>query len=245
MQTSFSKLEVQAGTRIADAVYAALRRSIVRHQIPPGIHLSVPSLATQFGTSRSPVHEAIKRLVQEGLATEEPRRGAFVTIFDAPALVPLYEARCALEAMAAALAAERASSATIQHLEEVLKAEASAISRDDLEEHITIDLQFHELLLKAAANPVLEEMLDQIYERIRTAMISRVIPTGPEQALADHRAILKAVAARDSSAASLAAGSHVMRICGKLSAQRALAFMGQGASNFDQLTEKTEKTPSL
>lgn len=234
MHTSFDRLEIQQGVRIADAVHAALRRAIVRHEVPAGVHLSVPSLALQFGISRSPVHEAIKRLVQEGLATEEPRRGAFVTVFSAPALVPLYEVRCALEGMAAALAAERASRETIQHLEEILNAEAIAVSKDELEEHIKIDMRFHELLLKAAANPTLDEMLGQIYERIKTAMISRVIPTGPEQALADHRAILKAVAAHDSAAAALAAGSHVMRVCGKLAAQRTVAFLGQGESNPEQ-----------
>ncbi|MFL9887512.1 GntR family transcriptional regulator [Paraburkholderia agricolaris] len=231
MLAPFTTLNVQPGERIADAVYAMLRRAIVRHEIATGAHLSVPALAAQLGTSRSPVHEAIKRLVQEGLATEEPRRGAFVTVYSAPALVPLYEVRCALESMAAALAAERASEDVIQNLKTILDAEADAIARDDMEKHIDIDMQFHQLLLKAAANPTLDEMLGGIYERIHTAMISRVIPTGPDQALDDHRAIWKAIAARDSAAAGRAASAHVMRVCSMLAAQRAAAFLDYGVSD--------------
>ncbi|RKF36703.1 hypothetical protein BCY88_35295 [Paraburkholderia fungorum] len=229
-QYAVQKLHVEPGARIADAVFATLRRAIVRHEIAAGVHLSVPSLALQLGTSRSPVHEAIKRLVQEGLAKEELRRGAFVTSFSPSTLIPLYEVRCALEALAAALAAERASDDTIRQLTTILDAEAQAIENDELERHIDIDMEFHRVVLMAAANPTLEEMLAQVYERISTAMIARVVPTGPQQALADHRELLQAIAARDSAAAGAAASAHVMRVSSQLSAKRATTFLGLDTS---------------
>lgn len=222
----FSALELPQGGRIADAVFSSLRRAIVRHELQPGFHLSVPALASQLGTSRSPVHEAVKRLVQEGLATEEPRRGAFVTSYSPPALVPLYEVRYVLEGFAASLAAERASVDMIRQMTEILEDEADAIAKDHLERHIDIDLQFHRFILTAAANPALEDMLNQLYARIRTAMIARIVPTGPEQALADHRAVLAAIAGRDSAAADRAARAHVMRVYSKLAAQRAFGSAG-------------------
>lgn len=220
MQARFPKFHLPAERRIADAVYHALRRAIIRHELTPGTHLSVPALALRMGTSRSPVHEAIKRLVQEGLATEEPHRGAFVTTYDTPALIPLYEVRAALEALAAALAAERADSMTIRKLEDILAAEAKAIARDNLEHHIEVDIEFHRTLLAASANPVLQEMLGQIYERIHSAMIARVVPTGPERALADHRRVLKAIQERDGLAAAEAAKAHVMNVYARLAAKR-------------------------
>src|SRR5690606_19836138 len=94
---SFSKVTPETGERIADAVHHRLRSAIVRHEVSSGYHLSVPALAAQFGTSRSPVHEAVKRLVAEGLATEIPRRGAFVTVYSPSFLLPLYEVRGALD----------------------------------------------------------------------------------------------------------------------------------------------------
>jgi DNA-binding GntR family transcriptional regulator len=220
----FNELVCPPGERIADAAHRVMRRAIVRHELAPGFHLSVPALAGQFGISRSPVHEAVKRLVQEGLATEEPRRGAFVTVYSAPALMPLYEVRSALEGLAASLAAERASTETISRLASTLEEEADAIARDQMERHIDVDIQFHQLVLSAAANPALEEMLGQIYQRIRNAMVSRVIPTGPAQALSDHQAILKAIRARDPAGAHRAATGHVMRVYGKLAARRTEAL---------------------
>jgi hypothetical protein len=91
---------------------------------------------------------------------------------------------------------------------------------DQIERHIDIDIQFHRLVLSAAANPALEEMLGQIYQRIHNAMVSRVIPTGPFQALSDHQEILKAIKSRDAAGAYRAATEHVMRIYGKLAARR-------------------------
>ena len=223
MSYQFSPLDLKDGERIADAVMSRLRRAIARHDLQPGFHLSVPSLAAQMGTSRSPVHEAVKRLVQEGLATEEPRRGAFVTAYNPPALIPLYEVRYVLEGFAAGLAAERAGSEAIRQMEAVLDQEATAIARDDLEAHIDIDIQFHEQIVAAAANPALEEMLGQVHARIRSAMLSRIVPTGPEQALADHRAVLEAIKRRNSLAADQAAREHVMRVYTKLVGQRVMA----------------------
>lgn len=222
MNFHFSPLESHDGERISDAVMNCLRRAIVRHELPPGFHLSVPKIAAQLGISRSPVHEAVKRLVQEGLATEEPRRGAFVTAYSPPALIPLYEVRYVLEGFAAGLAAERAGAEALRELEEVLDLQAAAIARDDLEAHIDVDIRFHQRLLAAAANPALEEMLGQVHARIRSAMISRIIPTGPEQALADHRAVLDAIKRRDSLAADKAARVHVMRVYSRLVGQRAV-----------------------
>lgn len=213
-------LDLSGKERIADTVFHRLRRAIVRHELPADYHLSVPQLAAQFGISRSPVHEAVKRLVQEGLATEYPRRGAFVTAFSATALIPLYELRCVLDGFAAGLVAERGSHSVIAHLRKVLEEEAEAVARDDVERHIEIDMEFHRLIISAAANPALEETLTVLYEKIRGAMTARVVPTGPAQALADHRAVLEALERRDSVAADRAARAHVMRVYSKLMASK-------------------------
>jgi DNA-binding GntR family transcriptional regulator len=222
MPFTFQKLSPGPGEQIAEAVFAQLRKGIARHEIPPGFHLSVPSLAAQFGVSRSPVHEAVVRLVQEGLAAKEPHRGAFVAEYNSPSLVSLYEVRCALEALAAGLAAERAGAQAIKRIENLLEDEAAAIAHDDIERHIDIDIQFHRLLLECAANPALDEMLSKIYERIRVAMIARVVTGGPAQALADHKAIYEAIAQRDSALADQRARAHVMRIYTQLIAQRSM-----------------------
>jgi len=204
--------------RIADMVYGVLRRAIVRHELAPGTHLSVPALTEQFGVSRTPVREAVQRIVREGLATEAPHRGAFVTEFKAPDLEPLYEVRQALEVLAARLAAKRAQPADVASLEAILRAQEQALGADDIERHVDSDIGFHAGMLAAARNPALAEMLDQVYGRIRSAMLARVSPTGPKQAFEDHRAILRAVADGDPDAAARAAQQHIDRALERLSA---------------------------
>lgn len=204
--------------RIADMVYGVLRRAIVRHELAPGTHLSVPALTEQFGVSRTPVREAVQRIVREGLATEAPHRGAFVTEFRAPELEPLYEVRQALEVLAARLAARRAQPSDVARLQEILEAQEQALGADDIERHVDADIGFHAAMLATARNPALTEMLAQVYGRIRSAMLIRVSPTGPEQALEDHRAILRAVADGDPDAAAHAARQHMDRALERLSA---------------------------
>lgn len=202
--------------RIADNVYRTLRRAIVRHELKPGTHLSVPALAEQFGVSRSPVREAVQRIVREGLATEQPHRGALVTEFNAAELEPLYEVRRALDGLVARLAATRIDREGLAQITQILDEQGHALATNDLERHVETDIGFHTALLRAARNPVLEEMLGQVYDRIRSAMLSRVSPTGPKLALEDHRAIYRAVAAGDADAAEHAGQRHVSRALERL-----------------------------
>lgn len=206
--------------RIADWVYGALRRAIARHELKPGTHLSVPALAERFGVSRSPVREAVQRVVQEGLAMERPHRGAFVTEFSPPELEPLYEVRRSLEGLVARLAAERMTESELQDIDTILEEQERAIRRGDMESHIDRDISFHAAMLKAARNPVLQEMLGRLYGRIRSAMLGRASTTGPDLALKDHRAIFKAIAARDPDAADKAAQRHVSHVLLRLGARK-------------------------
>jgi DNA-binding GntR family transcriptional regulator len=202
--------------RIADTVYATLRRAIVRRELKPRTHLSVPLLAEQFGVSRSPVREAVQRIVREGLATEQPHRGAFVTEFNAAELEPLYEVRMALDGPRRQPCRARIDKAGLRQIREILEAQAQAVATNDLERHVETDIGFHAALLRAAGNPVLNEMLGHLYDRIRSAMLSRVSPTGPKLALEDHRAIYRAIAAGDGDAAARAAQRHVGRALERL-----------------------------
>lgn len=68
-------LTLAESPRLADEVYERLRRSILEGGLGAGARLSVPGLASRLGVSRSPVREAVLRLVNEGLAQESPRKG--------------------------------------------------------------------------------------------------------------------------------------------------------------------------
>lgn len=98
-------------SRLADAVYERLRQAIFAGEIAPGSRLSIPGLAGRLGVSRSPVREAVLRLVRDGLAVDQPRRGVALIVLDAQNLLPVYEVRAVLEGLAARAAAARVAAA--------------------------------------------------------------------------------------------------------------------------------------
>ena len=202
--------------RVVDAVHHRLRRAITRHEFAPGFHLSVPALARQLGVSRSPVREAVQRLVAEGLAVEIPRKGIYVTRYEVADLLPYYEMRLALEGLAGRLAAQKATSGHIASIGDILEAGRKAIERDDLEEHIYQDIAFHTAMMNCAGNAPLTEALKNIYGRLHSAMIARVVLVGPRQAYEDHLHIFEALCTRDPAATEAAARGHVERILRRL-----------------------------
>ena len=136
----------------------AIQHAIVTGALAPGERLRAEALAHRFGTSRTPVREALLSLEAEGLVAIAPRRGAVVRAFDAADLLELYELRAVLEPYAAARAAERMNKATLAALE-ANYARAVACGGDGpraVEEQIALNEAFHRLVIGVAGSPRLE-----------------------------------------------------------------------------------------
>jgi DNA-binding GntR family transcriptional regulator len=198
--------------RVADNVYDTLRQAIIEGKLPPGSRLSVPLLAQQFDVSRSPVREAVQRLVSDGLATEEPHRGAGVAVLDPTELVPLYEIREVLEGLAARLAAQHASDDELEQLADAHREHAAALDRGKASHHASLDLAFHAQLRLAAHHPELLSYLERVQGRIAIAILGGNPQVWSRHAIKEHQAILDAVLARDPRAAEEAARAHVQRV---------------------------------
>lgn len=198
--------------RVADRVYAELREAVLGHELRPGSRLSVPRLAVRYGVSRSPVREAVQRLVQDGLATDVPQRGCAVATVTASELIPLYEVREVLEGLAARLAAGRATRQQLARLHTELRSHELAVDRADVREHVEHDIAFHALLRQAAGNTELHEALDRLQGKVTIAMLSADHSSWPAKAAVEHRQILDAIIAADADAAESAARAHIARI---------------------------------
>lgn len=198
--------------RIADAVYDRLREEIFAGELVPGARLSVPALAERLEVSRSPVRDAVLRLIQERLAKEEPRRGAVVAMVGPSELVAIYEVREVLEGLAARLAVENAGRRLVEQLRGVLAEHEHAVQHSDLDAHAAADIRFHALLRAACGNEEVVRLLDEIQTQVRLAMRTTTVTGGPRQALDDHRAMLAAVESGDPAAAERAARAHIARL---------------------------------
>lgn len=199
-------------TRVADAVCERLREMIFTGELPAGARLSVPALAEQLEVSRSPVRDAVLRLVQERLAREEPRRGAVVAHVGAAELAAIYEVREVLEGLAARLAVENAGRRLVRALQEALDDHEAAMRTADLAASTEADLRFHRLIREACGNAEVVRLLDDVQAQVRLAMRTTTVTSGPRQAVDDHRAILTAIEAGDATAAEQAARAHIFRL---------------------------------
>lgn len=198
--------------RIGDTVYEALRDRILSGELEAESRLSVPAIAQEYAVSRSPVRDAIIRLVQDGLARETVNRGAVIAVPSPRELVSLYEAREALESAAARLAAEHASPGLRRKLLAILTEHEQVVEGGDFARHVVLDAAFHRELRMAADSPVIERMLDDIQDRVVLAMRATTLSGGMRRAVADHRRIFEAVTASDGDAAAAAARAHVNRL---------------------------------
>src|SRR6185437_2306848 len=140
--------------RVADQVYRHLRRAILSDQIAPGTRLRETEIAAALKVSRTPVREAISRLIGDWLVREISTGG--VEVVDAMAeIAEIYYIREALEICAGKLAASRITRAQLERLEKLLKLQRTASFR----ERVKINQEFHLTIAEAAGSPRLFEMV--------------------------------------------------------------------------------------
>lgn len=199
---------------LADRAYKEILNAIFARKLSPGTTLSVPDLARQLAISRSPVREAIQRVVHEGLAVTEPHRGAVVASFGTAEVLNLYEIREVLEGLAARRAAERLDSSSKADLQKLVKEHREVLEQGKgFVMHMDLDMQFHRRIRELSGNAQLAELLLNLQGRVRLVMHSLWHnKNAPQRALEDHAVILAALCDGDPSEAESAARAHIARL---------------------------------
>jgi len=197
---------------LGEVVYVALREAIIKNQFKSGERLMETELADEMMVSRTPVREAVRKLQSEGYVIMLPRKGTYVTSLTIQDVNDVFEIRGALESMAAARAAERASGEEIAEIRKFIESEAVLWDSTDLARTIRCDIQFHSMVYRASKNTKVENLINDLREqtqRLRSSTLSR--PGQVRFALEEHRQILSAIEARDAEGARDASIAHVER----------------------------------
>jgi DNA-binding GntR family transcriptional regulator len=162
------------GDTSKNLIYRELRRSISAGHLTPGERLDLAALSESYGTSVTPVRDALQMLSQEGLVTIKPRSGYFVTHVTLKQLRDMLELREILEVASIERAAVRITDEQLGQLEHV---HAGYAGEDDesYERYMDENKRFHCLIAEASDNHELVEMLGRLHDRlIRFMVLCRV-----------------------------------------------------------------------
>lgn len=184
-----------------------LAHAILEGDIKPGERLRAERIAQRYGTSRTPVREALLQLEAQGLVRLEPNRGAVVKSFDADDLLDLYEVRALLEPAAAARAATRIEPDDVEALDVLCRRAVGA----SVEQQIADNEAFHRIIGEAAQSPRLEVAMRAVAgipRAFRTVFWST--PEMREESLFCHHRLVHAFRARDAHTAEAVMRMHIL-----------------------------------
>jgi DNA-binding GntR family transcriptional regulator len=210
--------DVAADTRaqpeqgLADTAYRFLRKAILTNEIPVGYQATEVEIAARLNMSRTPVHEAMARLQEEGFVQILPRRGILVKGLTPADLLEIYDILIGLEGAAAerlALQSGDAIAEAVTVLEDLTADMEGALAAGDLNAWADADEAFHDTLVARCGNGRIRRLLatvsGQSHRARRLTLNMRPIPS---QSAVEHRQIVAAIAAADSAAAGQAARTH-------------------------------------
>lgn len=207
----------QVTERASDRAYRALRREILEFELDPGEVIGEVETATRLGVSRTPLREALARLLADGLLVPDGARGVAVAPISPQDVRELTELREALDAHAARLAAQRRDPRPFAELAERFADLAARLPGPDgpgADRSATYELaaSLDAAIDEAAANPAITASLQRV--RLRLARIRRLAQDRPDrlaESAGEHRAIAEAIAWGDPELAANAVRLHLRR----------------------------------
>ncbi|MDF2442228.1 MAG: hypothetical protein JWR01_431 [Subtercola sp.] len=193
-------------TSQTEHIYGRLRQNILALDVTPGARLTERGLEAELSASRTPVRAALMRLESEGLVQRDGR-GWMVAPIDLGEVESLLELRVAVECAAARLAIERASDDDLDALDELLR---SFDPRDSQEAGHRMGTDFHVELVRLSDNPFMVASTMASMTRLsRTRWLEVRTEQSRALAVAEHRAIVGALKARDPAEAARLVTLHI------------------------------------
>jgi DNA-binding GntR family transcriptional regulator len=209
-----TRLNLAGAQRPVDRAYEGIRQAILTGVLKPGEHLREEPLAAMTGTSRTPVREALRRLVGEGLATAENRH-RFVTDFSYEEVVIVFELRAKVESYAAGVAAGKITAEELKTLARVIE----EIDRIDLSDgveaanrFIDLNTEFHSTIVTATRSRQLKLLTAQAVS-LPLVLIKQFVwdqRINIARSNAQHRDIFAALSQRNSEWAATAMAGHIL-----------------------------------
>jgi DNA-binding GntR family transcriptional regulator len=195
---------------LRDQAYEAIKDRIITCKFKPGEYINEASVSELLGLGRTPVHQALDRLMLEEMVEVIPRKGVIVKPVVLLDVLQMVDVRMINETHCARLAATRAGDGEIEAMSKVLRQARAAVGRRDIHALMKFDREFHLLLGGASRNFELTEVVRKLNERsLRFWFISFTTPDHHHSFQQQHEAIFEAVRDHDADAAEQAMRVHI------------------------------------
>ncbi|HEY9280364.1 MAG TPA: GntR family transcriptional regulator [Eoetvoesiella sp.] len=212
-------IEDPQGT-LSERVFGQILEAIYSGSLPPGSIINEVALAQEFGVSRGPVREAVRRLQGIQLVTCEPYVKSRVVMLSAQTALELFQMRMALEGVACGLAAQRMSEKEVDQLIDELEQDRQQRSVTSTGEGALMRVfDFHERIVRACGNQrIINALCGDLYHLLRIyRRHSGTVLERKHDAYSEHWQILRAIKMRDALLAESLMRSHIERAAQHLS----------------------------
>ncbi len=193
-----------------DDAYGQIKHSIITGELRSGEYINELQLSAALKIGKTPVHQALDRLMVEGFVETIPHKGVIVKSVSINEALQISEVRLINETYCARIAAERADKDDIARLEAVLTNAKNWTRERNVEQMMLADREFHLLIAAAARNATVSTLLKNLHERsLRFWFISLHAPGQFERVEGEHQSIFTAIQKRDPDAAEHAMRLHI------------------------------------
>lgn len=193
-----------------DEMVESLRGLITGGELAPGEKIPEKQLCERFGVSRTPLREALKVLASEGIVTLRPNRGAVVSALTLEELDEVFPIMGAIEALSGEIACQRITDEEVAEIRSLHERMLDHWRNGDLQSYFRLNQRIHGAILHATRNETLKGIYRNLSGRLLTARyVANMSPERWVQAVAEHEAILKFLAARDAEGLSETLKSHL------------------------------------
>lgn len=202
------------------AVYATLRERLANADYAAGDRLTEQAIAAELGVSRTPVREAIGRLMADGLVIRAAR-GVAVAALNDTEHEELFALRAVLESFAAEQAAERQSAGylapvVLNSIDSAAEEVSVAAASGDARAAARANIRLHREIAVAAGNQFLLDALSRVWDRIAVATVTNLSDAEWLKAIPkQHSAVITAIRKGDAPAAREAMNHHIHAAAGK------------------------------
>jgi len=205
-----NNLKIEGYELLNQKVYRVLKEAIIKGFLEPGTKLLENKIAEKMQVSRTPVREAMQKLVAEGFVKTSPNKKMIVSEVSLADIKEVLQIRGVLEGLAARIVAKKINRQEIVELENIVAQMSLHVNKENLSSYCKVDDEFHDLILNICGNKWIIQIRDNLGSFIyRSRIKSLSVPGRLKHSLKEHQAIMESLKKHNSAKADRLSQIHM------------------------------------